>query len=92
MNPSGVSGRSRNEAGMITYKDRWPPPLDGKQTKKSNFFSVKYLPINIRKEYARLYHNLPRCPDKQGDQSVELMMTINMARMNPVLFSNNVLE
>jgi len=31
------------------------------------------------------------CPDS-GDQSVELMMTINMARMNPVLFSNNVLE
>ena len=52
---------------------------------------MKYLPINIRKEYQRLFHNLPMCPDT-GDQSVELMMTINMARMNPVLFSNNVLE
>ena len=65
--------------------------MDAKSIKKSNFCSVKYLPINIRKEYQRLFHNLPMCPDT-GDQSVELMMTINMARMNPVLFSNNVLE
>lgn len=65
--------------------------MDGRAIRKSNFFSVKYLPINIRREYAKRYNNLPRCPDTM-DQTVELMMTINMARMNPILFSNNVLE
>ena len=52
---------------------------------------MKYLPINIRREYAKQFHNLPMCPDS-GDQAVEFMMTINMARMNPIYFSNNVLE
>ena len=76
---------------MITYHSKRPPPLDGKALKKSNFFSVKYLPINIRREYAKQFLNIPRCPDS-NDQSVEFMMTINIARMNPVYFSNNVLE
>jgi len=49
------------------------------------------LPINIRREYAKRFQNMPRCPDS-NDQSIELMMTINMARMNPIYFSNNVLE
>lgn len=31
-------------------------------------------------------------PDEAPDHVKELFMTINMARMNPVYFSNNVLE
>lgn len=68
-----------------------PPPKLPRSTRY--FYSHMFLPINIRKEYKTTFkHLMPPCPRDIADQMQELFMTINLVRVMPVYFSNNVLE
>lgn len=50
------------------------------------------LPINIGKLYKTKFKDLPRYPPNLSEIAKESFMTLNIARSNPIYFSNNVLE
>lgn len=74
----------------MTSKRR--PPSLKTVLPRSKYLSAKYLPINVRREYNRLIHTMPPVPPYISDYVKEFIMTLNLARVHPVFFSNNVLE
>ena len=56
------------------------------------FYSGNYLPINISDEYKKKLKHLPMPPEYACDQVKEAFYSLNFARNNPAIYSDNVLK
>jgi hypothetical protein len=48
--------------------------------------------VDIRAEYKEKYATLPNPNKKQSDEAKEMFYALNLMRVDPIWFSNNVLE
>ena len=69
-----------------------PAEIEVKKKKESFFYSFKFLPVNLRSDYKTKFKGLSQPPENIPDQAKEMFITLNIARVHPIYFSNNVLE